>query len=1039
MLLSVLTTLVGGLGLLGSPAVRAATTGADDWVLVNTNLTANHYQAQPYVSNGYIGHRLPVEGTGFAYDTVGANGEDENGWPLFNKRYTGAYVAGFWDLQPRTPGVNFPELLAKGGESVISTVPAWSALYVTAASGETYSTSVNHSHLQHWQQSMSLSDGYVKTSVVWHYGADADATGDANTLKLEYTVLAHREIPTLGVVRLDITSPTDTTVRVDDVLDGATSMRTVFVDKGFPESDERGIWTAVRPYGLADVHAYEYSHLEFSDASRVGPRKQSVQGSSRAATIGQAFSIDLKAGETFTVYKYVGIATTDAYASNTLKVASYSAKIGAALGWQLLFTDHKMAWWKSWASADIVVADDRELQLTARASLFHLLAALRPGSEPTGRGDTSIAVGGLSSDSYAGMVFWDADTWMYPSLAALHPDYASNINNFRWRIHNQSLANAAENGLDGAIYSWTSGRFGNCTSTGPCADYQYHLNADIALAHWQEYLLSNDTQFLQDQAWPVIRDAADMFASYVVKNASTNGTYWTLNMTDPDEYANFVDNGGFTNGAIVQLMGWARRAAELVGAAVPDKWIDIEHNMYLPVAPSDIVLEFSKMNGSAEIKQADIVLLNYPYEYNLTTAQSVKSLEFYAQAQSNDGPAMTWAIFAINALEFAPHTNSCDAYTYIKSASEPYVRKPYYQFSEQVDDDPSTNGGTHPAFPFLTGHGGFLQTFTHGIVGFRPREDHIELSPRLPVQMSGVTVKGLKWRGHVVDVAIGTEETTVTLVTHRPLQDPARGGSADEVLQDLAAAAPTSWRRRGLELAKRFAGALTKRGEHGNKTEVPVVISYGDWEKMFYITADKPLTFATEPAPAYAHPGLDRQGAQYWKCTPATSNTTYVQTRYPFAAVDGSNATAWQPASRNLPAALVVPASAADLPSDTVVRGVEINFGKQPPKAVSIGYAPAGTDADDDLESVVTWLAKHQSVAISAPYNYTLAMEVSLKVGNTTTVMFDESDEAAVGERAAGLTMDELQQLVVVVEGSWDTEKRYGDVGCMVHEVDLLV
>ena len=30
----------------------------------------------------------------------------------------------------------------------------------------------------------------------------------------------------------------------------------------------------------------------------------------------------------------------------------------------------------------------------------------------------SISVGGLASDSYAGLVFWDAEIWMQPGIAA---------------------------------------------------------------------------------------------------------------------------------------------------------------------------------------------------------------------------------------------------------------------------------------------------------------------------------------------------------------------------------------------------------------------------------------------------------------------------------------------------------------------------------------------------------------------------------------------------------------------------------------------
>ena len=55
---------------------------------------------------------------------------------------------------------------------------------------------------------------------------------------------------------------------------------------------------------------------------------------------------------------------------------------------------------------------------------------------------------------------------------------------------------------------------------------------------------------------------------------------------------------------------------------------------------------------------------------------------------------MTYSIFAINANELSP--SGCSAYTYTQNGFEPYLRAPWYQFSEQVNDDPDTNGNTTP-------------------------------------------------------------------------------------------------------------------------------------------------------------------------------------------------------------------------------------------------------------------------------------------------------------------------------------------------------
>lgn len=130
------------------------------------------------------------------------------------------------------------------------------------------------------------------------------------------------------------------------------------------------------------------------------------------------------------------------------------------------------------------------------------------------------------------VVFWDADLWMYPGLVTIWPDYALPIINYRSRLLEQSEANAREYGYsnDTVLYSWTSGRYGNCTGTGPCVDYQYHLNTDIAFAAWEYFLNTGDMQFLQEEGWPIIRKVANFFSEYV---EFINGSYHTFNLTDP--------------------------------------------------------------------------------------------------------------------------------------------------------------------------------------------------------------------------------------------------------------------------------------------------------------------------------------------------------------------------------------------------------------------------------------------------------------------------------------------------------------------------
>jgi trehalose/maltose hydrolase-like predicted phosphorylase len=150
--------------------------------------------------------------------------------------------------------------------------------------------------------------------------------------------------------------------------------------------------------------------------------------STNASTASQCYAVKPSSSGTITAIKYVGIASSDAFPGIELTTAHGATIVAAADGYDKVLAEHNAAWDALWDDADIVIPGNipvlQGLQLAARASLFHLLSNARQGSEGHGLGDNSIAPAGLTSDSYAGQVFWDADTWMAPSLIALFPSYA---------------------------------------------------------------------------------------------------------------------------------------------------------------------------------------------------------------------------------------------------------------------------------------------------------------------------------------------------------------------------------------------------------------------------------------------------------------------------------------------------------------------------------------------------------------------------------------------------------------------------------------
>lgn len=318
------------------------------------------------------------------------------------------------------------------------------------------------------------------------------------------------------------------------------------------------------------------------------------------------------------------------------------------------------------------------------------------------------------------------------------------------------------------------------------------------------------------------------------------------------------------------------------------------------------------------------------------------------------GPAMTWSIFSINEAQL--QEAGCAAYTYLLRSSEPYLRDPFYQFSETALDKPERDGdslafpfGLYPAFPFLTGAGGFLQAFTHGLTGMRFREDVFYIDPMLPPQIpDGVVIKGLKWHGASFDVSIQPENTTIT--------------------------------RRELGLPH-------------DQVAVPVRVGNGHIKKSdqdHMLRSGEVLVVSTR-RPDLKFSGVKPNKALCKKVTADSGSWSFG--RYPLSAVDGSNATVWQPLNAKTPTSMTV-----DLGGTRDVSRFIINWGASPAKNFTI-YG-------DDI------ILYEGKVKISAPYNRKTIHEVKIRQGNMTEV--------------ALLQLVEARQIRLVIQGTQGEEQYLG-------------
>ena len=523
----------------------------ENWILSTTTLEQGRYQSRGSVANGYFGISVASVGPFFELDSEAEGGDIISGWPLFSRRQSFATIAGFWNAQPDTNGTNFPWLLQYGYESVISGVPHWSGLVLDLGNGVYLDSTVNNKTISNFHSTYDFKAGVLSWSYKWSPSGAQNASYD-----IRYLMFTNKLHINQAVVDLEIVPSVDSNATVVNVIDGYSAVRTDFVESG---EDSGAIFSAVRPTGIANITGYIYANL--TGSKDVGLDRRSLVSNKpyirkNESSIAQAVPVTFSAGKAVRITKYVGVASGDAFknprdvaksaSSSALSQGFYNSLRSHVKEWADVMPDHSV---DSYADPkngtlphDNYIIDSAIISV---ANTYYLLqTTVGPNAQKLVKDAPvnvdSISVGGLVSDSYAGLIFWDADLFMQPGLVVSHPKSAERITNYRVNKYSQAKANAqtsfvgsqnqTEFSKDAAAYSWTSGRFGNCTASGPCWDYEYHLNGDIGISLVNQLVATGDTSYFKNTLFPVY----DSIATFYSNLLAPNGSSWTVtNMTDP--------------------------------------------------------------------------------------------------------------------------------------------------------------------------------------------------------------------------------------------------------------------------------------------------------------------------------------------------------------------------------------------------------------------------------------------------------------------------------------------------------------------------
>jgi len=435
------------------------------------------------------------------------------------------------------------------------------------------------------------------------------------------------------------------------------------------------------------------------------------------------FKKNLKAG---TVYHFAiaGASITSAQVDDPLNEAERYVIYAKLQGTQKLIQFHNDAWDDLWKS-DIVIDGDEASQRDVHSAMYHLYSFVRSGTA------YSPSPMGLSGLGYNGHVFWDAELWMFPAILVLHPEMAKSMIEYRYQRLTQAKHNAFAHGFKGAMYPWESAASGNEETpvwalSGP---FEHHITADVAIAAWNYYCVTQDTAWLREKGFPIIKECADFWTSRVERNGP--GHYDINNVVAADEWAENVDNNAFTNAAAKANLNDAAMAANILNEPVDTDWIDVEKNIPILKLPNGVTSEYTGYNG-IKIKQADVNLLAYPLKEITDPVQIKKDLEYYESRVGEGSPAMTHAIFAVLYARLNDPAKAWDAF---EKAYIPNKLPPFGVMAE-------TAGGTNPYF--ATGAGGYLQSVLFGFGGLDiTPEGIVQLKTTLPKQWKSLTLTGI--------------------------------------------------------------------------------------------------------------------------------------------------------------------------------------------------------------------------------------------------------------------------------------------------------
>ena len=704
---------------------------------------------------------------------IGLRGNLDEGEPY---GLPGTYLNSFFELRPlpyAEGGFAYPE----SGQTAINVTNG--KLIRLLVDDEPFD--VRYGDIQDHERELDLRNGVLRRSVRW-------TTPAGRTVKISSVRMVSFTQRAIAAISYEV-EPLDAPVRV------VLQSELVANEALPPQSKDPRVGAALESAleneehqaqgtGGLLIHHTRVSGLRIGAAMNhlvEGPPGMVIESESSPNVVRVSFTGRLKPGERLRIVKLIAYGWSSLRSRPAIQdqvIAALSA--ARSTGWEGLLAEQRAYLDDFWASADVELEGDPEIQQAVRFALFHVLQA---GARAEGR---PIPAKGLTGPGYDGHAFWDTEVFVLPVLTLTVPRATADALRWRHMILDKAREHARELGLRGAAFPWRTIRGAECSGYWPAGTAAFHINADIAYAVAQYIGATGDTAFEEEVGLELLVETARLWYSLGYHNATTD-QFRIDGVTGPDEYSAIADNNVYTNLMAQHNLRWAAEAAQRhpekahalgVNVDEPTSWREAAEKMYIPyderlgVTPqAENFTEHKVWDFAGTAPDQYPLLLHFPY-FDLYRKQVIKQADLVLAMQLR-GDAFTPEQKARNFAYYEPLTvrdSSLSASTQAVMAAEVGQLQLAYDYLGEAalvdlhDLHHNVQDGLH-----MASLAGAWTALVAGFGGMRSQNGSLSFAPRLPEAIGRLTFH-LMYRDSRLRVEVRATEATYRLLDGPPLK-----------------------------------------------------------------------------------------------------------------------------------------------------------------------------------------------------------------------------------------------------------------------------